>query len=54
MSLDDEVIRIIKKEQARLLRKSTGQVSFSAVINRYLINAIGNRKTLTPRKSKNS
>jgi len=54
VSLDDEVIRIIKKEQARLLKKSAGSVSFSAVMNNYLINTLGNRKTLTPRKFENS
>jgi len=43
VSLDDELVRKIRKEQARLLKKSAGSVSFSAVLSHYLRNGLGNR-----------
>jgi len=54
ITLDEELIRKIRKEQAKLLKKSVGYVSFSAVVDQYLRNGLEHHKTLTPRKSKNS
>jgi len=54
ITLDEELFRKIRKEQAKLLKKSGGYVSFSAVLSQYLRNGLVSRKTLTPRKSKNS
>ena len=51
ITLDEKIIRKIRKEQARLHKKSGGYVSFSAVLGQYLRNRLGSRKTLTFSKS---
>jgi len=54
ITLDEELFRKIRKEQARLVKKSVGRVSFSAVLGQYLMNGFRSRKTLTSSKSENS
>jgi len=54
VSLDEELFRRIKKEQTKLLKKSAGPISFSAVLSHHLRNGLKNHQTLTPRKSKKS
>jgi len=54
VSLDEELFRKIKKEQTKLLKKSAGSISFSAVLSHHLRNGLKNHQTLTPRKSKKS
>ena len=51
ITLDDELIRKIRKEQARLIKKSVNYVSFSAILSQYLTKGFGSRKTLTSSKS---
>jgi len=51
ISLDEEVIRKIRKKQARLIQKSGGSVSFSAILGEYLMDGLRSRKTLAPSKS---
>jgi len=51
ITLDEEIFRKIRKKQARLVKKGVGYVSFSAVLSQYLMNGLGNRKTLTSSKS---
>ena len=36
LSLDEEIVKKIRKKQAKLLRKSRKSVSFSAIVNQYL------------------
>jgi len=52
--LDEELFRKIRKEQAKLLKKSADSISFSAVLSHHLRNGLKNHQTLTPRKSKKS
>ena len=54
ITLDEKIIRKIRKEQARLVKKRVGHVSFSAVLSQYIMNGLGSRKTLTPRNPENS
>jgi len=51
ITLDEELFRKIRKEQARLVKKSSNYVSFSAVLSQYLTKGLGSRKTLTSSKS---
>jgi len=53
--LDEELFRKIRKKQARLVKKRVGYVSFSAVLNDYLTNAlIRTPQTIILKKSKKS
>jgi len=51
ITLDEKLLRKIRKEQARLVKKRVGHVSFSAVLGQYLENGLRSRKTLTSSKS---
>jgi len=51
ITLDEELFRKIRKEQARLVKKRVAYVSFSAVLGQYLMIGLESRKTLTSSKS---
>jgi len=51
ISIDEELLRKIRNEQARLVKKSVDYVSFSAVLCQCLMNGLRSHKTLTPQKS---
>ncbi len=49
--LDEELIRKIRNKQAKLIKNSNDYVSFSAVLNQYLMIALERRKILASSKS---
>jgi len=51
INIDEELFRKIRQKQARLVKKGVASVSFSAVLNHYLMNELRSRKTLTSLKS---